>query len=218
MDAASINPTIASAVITTLGALGGTFLTVYFNVIRKAKHETVDIKVAAARASEKAVQFERDDSVPFNSEILFARFADQTIIKLPRKGGEYFGIVFMTGWLVGWTAAIFFVGSILLHSLISKEESGGMEWFPALFLSGWLIAAIAGEFAAINSLFKQFSAAFGRRFLYIAPEIVIDLNKILAFNIPKIYSRERMKNFRAESDGLVFEYGKNDIKMMGLHV
>ena len=73
-----------------------------------------------------------------------------------------------------------------------------MNLFGVVFMIGWLIAAIAGEFAAINSLFKEMTRAFGRHYLVITPDLVIDMNRILMLNIPRIYFRKHMKNVRVE--------------------
>ncbi len=177
-----MNAVVVSAIMTACGTLFGTVLTVYFNVIRKPQQSTGDalvVKNSAARATENAGQivnhipFERDDSVPFDSAIMFALSSDQNIIKLPPRSGVYFGIVFMTGWLIGWTAAIFFTGFTLFQLLITRENSSvsSMDLFGVVFLFGWLIAAIAGEFAVINSLFKEMTKAFGRRYLWVRGQL-----------------------------------------------
>jgi hypothetical protein len=52
--------------------------------------------------------------------------------------------------------------------------------------------------------------------LIIGSDAVTIVNRVLGVNIPKIYFRRIMKNFRAESDGVVFEYGINDIQFAGM--
>src|SRR5262249_45093026 len=99
-----MNPTIASAIITTSGALFGVILTLYFNVIRKpqqAEAVAPDLKRLADQSTEKAGQivahtaFGRDESVPFDSDLMFVRSGEYTIIRMPRKKGNLFALVFM---------------------------------------------------------------------------------------------------------------------------
>jgi hypothetical protein len=83
-------------------------------------------------------------------------------------------------------------------------------------MSGWLIAAIAAEFVAVYYLLNLILKSFGGRYLVMTPDSVIDVNRIFMMDIKKIYARKYLTNFRAELDGLVFEYGRNDIKIDGI--
>ncbi|HME25350.1 MAG TPA: hypothetical protein VKI44_29150 [Acetobacteraceae bacterium] len=222
-----MSPIIVSAIITASATLLAAILTVYFHVIHKPQQAAGGAANAtglAARATEEAGQlvshipFERDESVPFDSDLMFARSGDRTIIKMPRGGGMLFHTFFMSGWLIGWTAGIFFVGSEFFSLVFGKGIGGDSEWnwFAPLFTFGWLVGAIAAEFAVINSLFRVIARAFGRRYLVLEPDVMIDLCRILTLNLPKLYFRKHIKNLRVEPDGVVFEYGKNDIKLDGI--
>jgi len=64
-------------------------------------------------------------------------------------GFRIFHILFLSGWLVAWSAAIVMVSVWLLTSLAAPG-------FHSLFLGGWLIAAGAGWFLALKTLFALF--------------------------------------------------------------
>lgn len=59
-------------------------------------------------------------------------------------GARLFQAVFLSGWLIAWTAGI-----LMAFSAFASAEGGA-----SLFMGGWLIAAVAGWFWAVHTLWK----------------------------------------------------------------
>lgn len=68
--------------------------------------------------------------------------------RVPMTLGRFTTLVFITGWIIAWTAGIFMVGQAALAAM-GSETSG-----PQVFMIGWLIAAIAGWCYAAHTIFK----------------------------------------------------------------
>jgi hypothetical protein len=93
-----MDASIVAAIITTSGSIFVSVLTGYYTVIGKPQQSTgnaLDIESSATRALEKTshIPFERDNSVPFDSALMFARSSDANIIKLPPRNRVYLGVL-----------------------------------------------------------------------------------------------------------------------------
>jgi hypothetical protein len=224
-DTTWMNSTTLSAAVTACGAIIGTIVTVYFNVIYKQKQEDnklsgVDVNINAAYVFQvrniDKVPLIKDESIPFDSSILYAKEKGILAVRLPKINEPLFSILFMFGWLIGWTAGIYFAGYVVVSGLFSEQSPGGLGYFGLVFMIGWLVAAVAGEFAAINALYGSVVSKFSSRYLLIMQDTLFTVNKLGPLRMQKLYFMKFVRNFRADNQALVFEYGKNDIIVPGL--
>jgi hypothetical protein len=103
---------------------------------------------------------------PFNTkiEILKSHETDDIRFIIPLHAKNWFPIVFMSGWLLAWTAGIAFAGFAFFGMIFRSASAGfsGMDLFAIVFMGGWLIGALAGEVAVTKQLKKSMSSLAGR--------------------------------------------------------
>ena len=66
--------------------------------------------------------------------------------RVPMNVQRLFTLIFVTGWLIAWSAGIFMALMMFLRTFGSG--------FSTVFLGGWLMAAIAGWVFAANTIYK----------------------------------------------------------------
>lgn len=221
---------IEAAIITTGGAIAAAILTVYLPQWQaKKKAESSGLaNIVEGGALGQAVtlpdvptdrgNFSKEiaprfssfiDSRPFDSNITYDLRDGALLFRIPGSRTNLFQILFMSGWLAGWTAGIFFVTTILLSSLFNRgAEQSGLGWFGGVFMSGWLVAAIAGEYAAIQGLTSILVVSLGNQYIAALRDRMIVRKSLLFMKIDNVYASRYLRNWKATQEGLQFEYGK----------
>ena len=166
-DTLTASVPIVVAIITATFSLLGSLLAVFKDEI---KEYIKTRKKPVLRAEDESfvsiglneVAFDKDLRVrkrPFDTNISVSksRSQDEIRFEIPSRKPHWFPIIFMTGWLLAWTAGIVAAGSAFFGMLFGGVRSGTAEddLFGIVFMGGWLIAALAGEVAVTRQLKKS---------------------------------------------------------------
>jgi len=121
---------------------------------------------------------------PFSARHTIDDLGDTLKITIPSKK-NWFQILFMGFWLVGWA----FGEVTVLGSLISGEGFGGPSLFMIAWLGGW---TIGGGYA----LYILFWQLLGNEIIQVSNSTIITSRSVFGFGFPKEYSAEYIKALR----------------------
>ncbi len=165
-------------------------------------------------------------NAPFDTKIAYQVRGDTLVFRIPPSLNlaRIVVAVFITGWLIGWTAAIVFAATTLSGMLRGGGEPRGGA---ALFMGGWLLAALAGEAVALWVLASSVSSAFARRFVICTPDTLFVVVRVWFLKRVSSYQLRYVRNLAA-ADGiksmttpipdqwLGFDYGKRKVLIPGV--
>jgi hypothetical protein len=114
---------------------------------------TAGMERGAATTSETARAAGADGALanaPFDTKIAYRVTGDTLVFRIPPSISPVRIVmaVFITGWLIAWTAGIVFAATTLSRML---QGGAGEPGGAVVFMAGWLIAALAGEATALWS-------------------------------------------------------------------
>lgn len=174
---------------------------------------TSETAVAAAGPSALA-------RAPFDTKITYRVSGDALVFRLSRSFKGTAVSLFLTGWLVAWTAAIVTVAGFFVATL--RDRNGA-----ALFLGGWLIAALTGEIMALRRLVSRLAPAIGERFLICTRDALFTVSRVWLYKSVSGYDLRYARNivgtdsiknpvFPIPEEGLQFDYGRRKVSVPGM--
>jgi hypothetical protein len=221
---------IPAAIITTVGGIAGTLLAYYLPQRRAQKEAraaglpdrtdanalqaSVTLSIANSQlgnsTSTLPAKFKDfSDSVPFDTSISFAATNDLVVFRIPGNRRGVFSILFLSGWLIGWTVGIFVAATVLFAFLFKPDSVSWGSSGSAIFIAGWLIAAVAGEYFAIKGLIDALVVSFGNQYIAAFPDRLIIRRSLIVFGVNNTYAPQYIALFKPTDSGLQFEYGKS---------
>ncbi len=138
----------------------------------------------------------------------------------PRDPGEWFALVLLTVWLLGWLAGEFFIGAELIELVKTPQppHSGNFSPWGGVFLTGLLVAWTAGGCLSW-SLWLRF--LFGREIITVSADGLTVVT--YPFGRPRKYRLSAIRNLRVreapyeQTEGwnwfgtIAFDYGAKTV-------
>ncbi len=218
---------VTAAIITTIGALGAAFIAVFKEEIksyRKRKHSSAKsimsgstiLQVSDLTSNQDAKPLS-DRKRPFDTNIQIEKAEDESsfIFYMPSSYQGIGGLLFTSGWLVGWTAGIG-VASFFFWLMLFYSKGETRDLFGTIFVGGWLIAAIAGEFMVIKQIKSSILKILGKQIITLSGNILYFTDRIFGIDVTSKYQLENIDGFLAEDNEFFFRYGKKRIQITDL--